>query len=217
MKMKLKILVFIFGLCALNIKAQGLKVVYNLFEIQNDKYIEVEGLYFELIIKDGKSLFTSHKPMDIDSNTRYGTIIRRFASGNYYVDVSECINLVQAEIFETIYLIEEEFNTNWVIESKFKEILGYNCQMATRNSIVDKIGKTVTKEVWFAKDINFNFGPYDTYNLPGLILAHYVKGHNFITMATKISTYNDEVELPEGMRISLENLEEKMQEYMRNN
>lgn len=212
--MKFNILVVIFGLCALNIKAQGLKVTYSLFEIQNEQYVEIKGLHFELIINNGKSFFSSHKSMDIDINNRYSVIIRQLTAGNYYVDINEKINLSVGEIFNKKYLIEEDFENKWIILDEYKTILGFKTRKAIRNVEHDRLKKTFTTEVWFAQELEFNFGPYDVYNLPGLVLGFKAKNNNFITLATKVETYNDEIKLPKGKRISSDELEKEMIKFM---
>lgn len=73
-------------------------------------------------------------------------------------------NIIQ-DIAKDTYQYTEEFpKFDWKIESKTKEILGYQCQMAT----MDFSGRKYT--AWFAKELPINNGPYIFNDLPGLIM-----------------------------------------------
>ena len=59
---------------------------------------------------------------------------------------------------------EEGFtNFNWKIKNKYKQILGYKCQLATLNY------KGRNYKAWFSTDISIQDGPWKFRNLPGLI------------------------------------------------
>lgn len=66
-------------------------------------------------------------------------------------------------------------------------IESFNCKMA-----LYKIGNTVSK-VWYTEDIPISAGPYNYYNLPGLVLK--VESPNLLCYAVNISKNADKKEL----------------------
>lgn len=90
---------------------------------------------------------------------------------------------------------------NWEIKQETKEILGYQCQLAT----CDFRGRKWS--VWFTPEIPINEGPWKLFGLPGLVLeASDSKGH-YSYIATGISTQDIG---PVGIRLYIRHAPYKM-------
>lgn len=73
---------------------------------------------------------------------------------------------------------------DWEIKQVTKEILGYQCQLAT----CDFRGRKWN--VWFTPEIPVKEGPWKLFGLPGLVLEASDSKHHYSYMATGISTQN---------------------------
>lgn len=73
---------------------------------------------------------------------------------------------------------------NWEIKKETKEILGYQCQLATCNF------RGRIWEAWFTPEIPVKEGPWKLFGLPGLVLEAKDSKNHYSYRATGISTQN---------------------------
>ncbi len=80
-------------------------------------------------------------------------------------DLSAGKTIEQREFMDRNFLIEGDAKTDWKMGDQQRQVLGYNCQMATRTDGEKRI------TAWFAPSIPVSSGPASYGGLPGLILA----------------------------------------------
>ena len=80
----------------------------------------------------------------------------------------------------------------WQIQSETKELLGYNCQLAS----CDFRGRQWY--AWFSTDIPINEGPWKLFGLPGLVLEAWDSKKHYVYKAVGLYTKNLQ---PVGIRL----------------
>jgi GLPGLI family protein len=126
-----------------------------------------------LIFNEGASLYTNIKEEEAAADQIAGDngtmVVMRMSEpdNKMYTDFAAKKQIEQREFMTRMFLIEKELGvSDWKLTGNTKEILGYTCQEATRQS-----KDTTAIVAWFAPSLPIPSGPGEYLNLPGLVLA----------------------------------------------
>ncbi|PRP66820.1 GLPGLI family protein [Nonlabens agnitus] len=157
---------FIFGQ---NSDQTSISVAYLL--TFNDRHSQSNSLkeYFNLLVKDDKSIFQTYNERESDTlrekNIAIPTNTNEYFSFNKFSILFDDKNLVFNEkVGSEEYQYSESINLKWQLGNKNKEIKGFQC----KNAIVNYGGRKW--EAWYTLEIPVNAGPYKFKGLPGLIM-----------------------------------------------
>ena len=103
---------------------------------------------------------------------------------------------------------EQTEHPDWELKLETKEIMGFNCQLATCNY------RGRNWSVWFSPDIPVNEGPWKLFGLPGLVLEASDEKNHYTYKATGLYTQNLQ---PVGILLYVRNKPYKLksrQEYL---
>ncbi len=182
---------------------------------------------FELLYAGNKTLW---RPMEEDApqpelqmNDGAGAEIRIVVPGSNdvtYCDIEQQYKVEKKEIFSKEFVVEDSIRKmSWKIGNDSKDILGYNCKMATTQRIQtatkvnmdngkmarEEFQDTATIVAWFTDAIP-GFGGPDIYQgqLPGTILEVDVNNGRSHFLAQQVSPKVDvkEIREPKGKKIS---------------
>ncbi|MEM8523292.1 MAG: GLPGLI family protein [Bacteroidota bacterium] len=100
-------------------------------------------------------------------------MIRAMDGNITYHDIKNKSIVIQQGFMGKTFLIQDEAKKYaWKLSNESKEIAGYACRKATLEEENRKV------EAWFTTAIPVASGPYDFYQLPGMILGLHVKSEN---------------------------------------
>ena len=149
-----------------------------------------------------------HREMNPTDQSEYKPI-GGIATEFLFRNINDGEPLVYRKIAGDAYsYIEPTDHPAWELTSETKDIMGYNCQLATCNY------RGRIWNVWFCPDIPINEGPWKLFGLPGLVLeANDIKSH-YTYNAIGLYTQNLQ---PVGIRLYIKNRPYKLkfrQEYL---
>jgi len=173
---------------------------------------ERKGINYDLVFKDGKSVFTYKE--EEDTNTS-GWSWKKSA----YLLVEDHKDKKVKEVREDIgtkFLIEDDMKKyKWKILNEIKEIEGYLCMKAeTTNPI-----KEQTIHAWFTDAIPFQGGPEGYGGLPGVILEVDINEGDAVITATKVDLKTRVEKLPipkkmKGKKMNTEEYNQKIEKFI---
>lgn len=154
---------------------------------QND-FLEIgESLHFELQFNGTESEFKLSESMSIDKNefkTRMAIFILR-GNSVFYTNLKNQ-NLIEYReyIGEKLIITNSLHKYTWELTNDSKKIKGYNCYKAVGIKYgSDKNGNTTEHPIiaWYTPEISFQYGPYESSGLPGLVLEYELGQFKWIT------------------------------------
>lgn len=190
--------------------------------------VYMEATTFTLLFNDFSSIFKSNpQAMMSDSDNE---ISKKIANAFIKVDNIYYSNILKNEYLKIIEIEGEPYivtldnhNKDWIITQEKKMILGYECVKAYKtiteyNSIKNEIREFV-KQVWFAPNIPFPYGPAELNGLPGVILEGNITDKVFLK-ASNINLSDSKIEVENtfiGKKISEEKHKTLMLNIKKNN
>jgi len=189
MKAIITICIGLMGFTMLNAQSDPAKVIKSGKVIYDDVAkieIHLEGMAAELaaslpkerksqkslVFNESASLYTNVKQEEASADQVADAggmvVMMRMSDPEYkmYTDFAAKKQIEQKEFMTRMFLIEKELGvSDWKLTGNTKEILGYQCQEATREKDSTQI------VAWFTPSIPIPSGPAEYLNLPGLVLA----------------------------------------------
>ncbi|WP_293874296.1 GLPGLI family protein [Flavobacterium sp.] len=183
---------------------------------------------FLLVFTKSESLYEENKKLDKPFVAGESSLSISFSSaGKKYLNLKENKSLVEDEVFDKEFLIEEPLvRPNWKLINETKKIGEYNCFKAEllvpvsekqkqdyedflkreqKKSSLFKMHKPEEQIViaWYTPEIPVSFGPDNYWGLPGLILE--INKEKFIILCSKVTIGNKE-----KSKIKVPNMGEKV-------
>lgn len=156
-------------------------------------------LSFELIFNDDVSEHKLIKKLSTDKNdfpTEMAIFILR-GNSVFYCDSDNKVLIENREYLGEQLTLKKPLNSfNWKLTNETKQINGYICYKATGIKYgSDKEHNTTETPItlWYTPQINFNYGPFESCGLPGLVLE-YGMG-KYIWTAQDIILNNDKIDI----------------------
>lgn len=203
---KFLILVFLIFL-SINLNAQyksGI-VVYKAIDVVNKENLNltsqqrqlakdigeiINNLEFNLEFSRRESLFSLKENLALEKDVYLNNMAILFTRGDrkIYSNTEKNLLLVQTKSFGKTFIIKSGLDDiTWSLTTETKEIEGYTCYKATANLYnKDQNNKDLKFDLtaWYAKELSFNVGPYESSGLPGLVLEF--SNGKLVFVATKI-------------------------------
>jgi len=147
------------------------KLTINNDVVKFDIFFSNVGDDIDSIQKNVQKYIAKGKSLIIKGNDN--VFYKKYNSSDFYFTKSIYLNIE--------YIHEDSLNYKWELGTKFKKILGYNCQNATVKY------KDRFWEVYFTKDIPISAGPWKFFGLYGLILEAKSSDDVYSFIAQKIT------------------------------
>lgn len=178
-----------------------------------------EGFTFQLTFNQNKSRFSIVKDLvngTDDFNSKMTQYILR-GNSEFYTYLTDSVLIESRDLYGDILIFEKKIDEDdWTFVNESKKIGDYLCYAALGTKYgIDK-DKNITQtpiKVWYCPEIPFRYGPFESVNLPGVVLEYELGKFKWI--ATDI-TFSDEIleiqNHPAGKKMT----EEKLDEILRN-
>lgn len=166
-------------------------------KIENQIGSRINQLEFNLHFNRNSSLFKLNENLTIDKNENLNDMAIVISRGNrlIYSNTKKKIILEQLEAFGKTFLIKSRLNDiKWNLTTETKDIEGYICYKA-KGILINKSHKNkdikFNLTAWYAPELSFNFGPYESSGLPGLVLEF--SNGKILVVASKINLSKESI------------------------
>ena len=172
-------------------------------------FYQTKRMWADSLLQTNYALYEKlHREMNPVGQSVYkpiGGIEREFIFRN----INDGETIVYRKIAGDAYSYTEQTeHPDWELKLETKEIMGFNCQLATCNY------RGRIWNVWFSPDIPVNEGPWKLFGLPGLVLEASDEKNHYTYKATGLYTQNLQ---PVGILLYVRNKPYKLksrQEYL---
>ncbi len=204
----------------------GVEINYDIMEPSDDASfntfrtngnIEAKKLKFKLNFNKQESLFKLSDQMPIDNNnlTVLAAIDVTRGNGIFYTHLSEDLLIEQTTLYGENFRFKKEINENqWQLTNEKKQIGVYTCYKATgiRYKTDRKYEKhEVPVYAWYCPELPFQFGPFETVGLPGLVLEYGISYWMFVAEDIQLSKESIKIKVPKsGKLTTMEEVQKEM-------
>lgn len=190
---------------------ESVQVIYKTIQINEKKDLDIiapkyrkaadkmlaiiDKLEFALVSNRNEAVFSLNKNLAIDKDEYLYEIavIAARADRLIYTNYNQNLMLEQFEPFGKTLLIKSKLNDiKWSLANETKNIEGYKCYKATA-VLINKDQKNEDLKfdltAWYVPELSFNFGPFESSGLPGLVLEF--SNGKLVVVASKIQLSKD--------------------------
>ncbi|WP_169338339.1 GLPGLI family protein [Psychroserpens burtonensis] len=194
-----------------NIVANDFKKTKSLIEN------ELSNLKFILEFNRNESKFGIKKKLSSDNNDNYhrglALLVTR-ANKVFYTDSKSKVIVENFSFVGKQIILKTDYkDLSWTLINETKEIEGYVCFKAVLEIEKESISseRTIKRQyfAWYCPELSFNFGPFESINLPGLVLEF--SNDKFIFYAHKIKLSDKDLIIEEPTEGKLMTKEEFIQ------
>lgn len=170
----------------------------------------IPSLTFSLEFNNSNSLFYMNPFLGLEKEdlaTQIAILTVR-GSNVYYADLKKKRLLEQTNFLgEKFLVVMVADSMGWELKNEQKYIKDYLCYKA--ELVREKLGKYsgdnqhIKYVAWFCPELTFNFGPFESFGLPGLVLEYAVGGLTFEAAEIKLDGNDRQLkELKDGKLIT---------------
>jgi GLPGLI family protein len=182
----------------------------NVQKFQQEVDAIIPSLTFSLEFNHSNSIFYMNPFLGLEKEDLATNIAIMTVRGDnvYYADLKKKKLLEQTNFLGEKFLVEMYADSiDWELKNEQKYIGKFLCYKA--ELLKERLGKHseenkyIKHVVWFCPELTFNFGPFESFGLPGLVLEYSVGGLVFETTEIQLNDYDRLIKEPkDGQLIS---------------